>query len=65
MKHNRAMYRRAVLSAACFVLAALSFGAQSPRQFRDVPSNHWAAKAVEELRSLGLLTGYPDGRFRG
>ena len=33
--------------------------------FRDVPVGHWAAKAVGDLRALGLLDGYPYGRFRG
>jgi hypothetical protein len=31
------------------------------RLFRD----HWAAKAVGDLRALRMLDGYPDGRFRG
>lgn len=35
------------------------------RLFSDVPVDHWAAKAVGDLRALGLLDGYPDGRFRG
>lgn len=35
------------------------------RLFRDVPPDHWAAKAVGDLRALGLLDGYPDGRLRG
>jgi hypothetical protein len=34
-------------------------------QFRDVPANHWAAKAVLELRNFGLLDGYPVGSFKG
>ena len=34
------------------------------RLFRDVPADHWAAKAVGDLRALGLLNGYPDERFR-
>ena len=41
---------------------------QSPRRtlpFADVPSNHWAAKAVGDLRALELLDGYPDGHYRG
>lgn len=33
--------------------------------FRDVPFGHWAAKAVGDLRALGLIDGYPDGEFRG
>ena len=34
------------------------------RLFRDVPADHWAAKAVGDLRALGLLDGYPDGLYR-
>ncbi|HWD39251.1 MAG TPA: S-layer homology domain-containing protein [Fimbriimonas sp.] len=34
------------------------------KQFQDVPSNHWAAKAVRDLRSEGILQGYPDNLFR-
>lgn len=35
------------------------------RLFSDVPLDHWAAKDVGDLRALGLLDGYPDGRYRG
>lgn len=35
------------------------------RPFIDVPVKHWAAKEIGHLRALGLLEGYPDGRFRG
>lgn len=35
------------------------------KQFSDVPSNHWAARDVLELRRLGLVDGYPDDRFAG
>jgi hypothetical protein len=31
----------------------------------DVPDTHWAADAVVSLRTWGILTGYPDGTFRG
>jgi len=33
--------------------------------FTDVPEDHWAAKAILELRSKGLIVGYPDERFKG
>ncbi|MBO8126150.1 MAG: S-layer homology domain-containing protein, partial [Firmicutes bacterium] len=33
--------------------------------FPDVPENHWAYKAVEELYAAGLIIGYPDGTFGG
>src|SRR5438105_1075758 len=32
----------------------------------DVPNDHWAYPAVQDLVSKGLVKGYPpDGRFRG
>lgn len=34
-------------------------------QMQDVPAGHWAQTAVERVVSLGLLQGYPDGRFQG
>ncbi len=33
----------------------------TPGGFRDVPPDHWAAKAVETLRREGIVKGYPDG----
>ena len=33
--------------------------------FRDVPANHWAFEAVEKLRRLGILSGYPNGTLNG
>ena len=31
--------------------------------FPDVPKGHWAYDAVEQLRQLGILRGYPGGVF--
>jgi hypothetical protein len=38
-----------------------------PRQgfFSDVPANHWAAAAVDELAKAGILVGYAGRRFGG
>ena len=33
--------------------------------FSDLPSNHWAAKAVLTLARAGIEEGYGDGTFRG
>lgn len=30
----------------------------------DVPANHWAAGAINQLRSLGIMVGDPDNNFR-
>lgn len=49
-------------------IAALSFAAgekSGSRRFSDVPENHWAAGAVQQLSDNRVLTGYPDSTFRG
>lgn len=36
----------------------------SAASFTDVPSNHWAYKAVDNISKRGLINGYPDGTYR-
>lgn len=59
------MMRKLALLAS--VAAAMAFArpalAQGP--FADVPTDHWAYDAVNELASRGIFTGYPDGTFGG
>lgn len=31
----------------------------------DVPRDHWAFQAVDDLFRAGILDGYPDGSFKG
>ncbi len=45
--------------------AALVIPALAQDQFPDVPASHWAYKDLLEMKSNGLLVGYPDGLFRG
>ena len=33
--------------------------------FKDIPDNHWAKKAVDDLVQAGVIGGYADGTFRG
>ena len=33
--------------------------------FADVPQNHWAYAAVQDLANRGLVSGYEDGLFKG
>jgi hypothetical protein len=40
-------------------------GSKRNATFRDVPANHWAAGAIENLRLKGILNGYPNGLFIG
>lgn len=34
------------------------------RSFRDVPAGYWAKLEIEQLATLGIISGYPDGTFR-
>jgi hypothetical protein len=43
-------------------ISATAFAANP---FSDVPQGHWAYAAVAELASEGVVTGYPDGTFKG
>ncbi|HEX7005309.1 MAG TPA: S-layer homology domain-containing protein, partial [Trueperaceae bacterium] len=48
------------------LLAALfASGAFAQTPFPDIPDNHWAAEAVEQITDLGIVIGFPDGTFRG
>lgn len=51
---------------ALFVFIALAspaFAASNP--FADVPQGHWAYDAVSQLAADGIVSGYPDGAFKG
>jgi hypothetical protein len=48
------------------LLAALALtGANAQQSFPDIPSGHWAGDAVNRIAQLGIVTGFPDGTFRG
>ena len=34
-------------------------------QYPDVPAGHWAEEAVLNMTEMGIVTGFPDGLFRG
>jgi len=57
----------AFLSASLCLSLVTAAKAQAPAadMFKDVPSDHWAYQAVENLRKAGIVIGYPDGYFRG
>jgi len=59
------MKKFAVIFAAAVLLAfsAPAFAAINP--FMDVPMNSWAYDAVAQLASKGILSGYPDGLYKG
>lgn len=50
---------------ACAVSAVSGQDLRAPNMFRDVDQNHWAYQAVEGLRDRNIVSGYPDGYFKG
>jgi len=58
------------MKSLAFVVAlgasvACSFAQTGKGAPPDVPKDHWAYQAVDDLFRWGLLDGYPDGTFNG
>ncbi|MDO4988832.1 MAG: S-layer homology domain-containing protein [Synergistes sp.] len=56
-------FMTAIAMMAVLAFAAPSFAATNP--FMDVPQGHWAYDAVGFLASRGVVSGYPDGAYKG
>ncbi len=56
-------FAAAIAVAVLFAFAAPVFAATNP--FMDVPMNHWAYDAIGQLAAHGILSGYPDGTYKG
>jgi parallel beta-helix repeat protein len=37
---------------------------QEAIEFSDIPSNFWAAAAIQKASAMGFIAGFPDGTFR-
>ncbi len=59
------MKKCAVLAAVAIlaVFATSAFAVTNP--FMDVPMNHWSYEAIGQLAAKGVLSGYPDGTYKG
>jgi hypothetical protein len=58
--------KKCVVLAAVVALLAIAvpvFAATNP--FIDVPLNHWSYDAIGQLAAKGILSGYPDGTYKG
>jgi hypothetical protein len=56
-------YLAIAAAVALAAFAAPAFAAINP--FMDVPINHWAYDAIGQLAARGVLSGYPDGTYKG
>lgn len=50
---------------AVVALVAFAAPAFASNPFMDVPMNHWAYDAVGQLAARGIVSGYPDGTYKG
>src|SRR5215210_4410797 len=57
--------RKLLLLVSVAAAMALARPALAQTPLSDVPANHWAYDAVNELASRGIITGYPEGTFGG
>jgi len=48
-----------------FIFIYLLFFAGTAGAFQDIPADHWAKGAVEELAEEGVVRGFSDDTFRG
>ena len=53
----------AAMVVALAAFAAPALAATNP--FMDVPASHWAYDSIAQLASRGVISGYPDGTFKG
>ena len=56
--------KKALVFAMAMALG-VSATAFAANPFSDVPAGHWAYAAVAQLAADGVVTGYPDGTFKG
>jgi hypothetical protein len=53
-------------SAGVVVAPQLAFAAPVASQMTDLPPDHWAYKAIQQLmEKYGVMEGFPDNTFRG
>ncbi len=55
------MKKSMILAASMIMLA----GAGIAAPYSDVPADHWACKAVDEMAQNGIIQGFPNGTFKG
>lgn len=51
-----------------FIVMAVVLALSIPvfaQEFPDVPTDHWAYDAIQQLAEAGIIQGYPDGTFGG
>jgi polyhydroxyalkanoate synthesis regulator phasin len=56
--------RKLVILSLLILVLTLAFPV-SAQSLSDVPSDHWAYDALNQLVDAGIVEGYPDGEYKG
>ncbi len=56
------MNKRVIYTSA-LILSGISAAFAGP--FTDVPTNHWAYDAINNMAEKGIIQGFPDGTYKG
>src|SRR5436305_15352563 len=59
------MMKKLAVLASVVAAIAVARPALAQGPFADVPTDHWAYDAVNELAQRGIVNGYPDSTFGG
>jgi len=59
------MMKKLAVLASVVAAIAVARPALAQGPFADVPTDHWAYDAVNELAKQGIVNGYPDSTFGG
>lgn len=57
--------RNMIVALGVLLIIAVAAPAMAQGPFADVPTDHWAYEAVNDLQQKGIVIGYPDGTFQG
>lgn len=61
------MIKRLIFLSLILILVVLPFSVKfnlhAQVRFPDVPSDHWAYEAITKLVEMGVVKGFPDGKF--
>lgn len=55
------MKKSMILAASMMLLTGAGFAVPCS----DVPADHWACRAIDEMARKGVIQGFPNGTFRG
>jgi hypothetical protein len=61
---KRVKFMLVIFVGLVFICGILCSSAESGA-FSEVPANHWAYDALEQLAGRGIMTGHTDGSFKG